>query len=80
MAAYSGHMKPAGARARRHLPTSPFRNPAAPAVTEFAVDDRVTHDRYGMGRVVGVEAEAVLVNFGSRQERIVAPYRRMSLL
>jgi hypothetical protein len=71
-------MKPARA-ARRHLPRSPF-NVSAPAspVEAFAVDDRVTHDRYGLGRVVAVEKDvAVLVDFGSRKERITSPYAKL---
>ncbi|MFE3879406.1 hypothetical protein ACFXPX_34025 [Kitasatospora sp. NPDC059146] len=46
----------------------------------FAVGDRVTHDRYGLGRAIGVEGDgdiAVLVDFGSRQERITQPYAAM---
>ncbi|PPK92457.1 hypothetical protein CLV92_11458 [Kineococcus xinjiangensis] len=40
---------------RRRLPTSPFAvEEAAPAV-EYDVDDRVTHDRFGMGRVQSTE-------------------------
>lgn len=73
-------MRRAGAATRRHLPTSPFRSPmTAPLV--FAVDDRVTHDRHGLGTVIGVETGiAVLVDFGSRRARIVAPYPKLSRL
>lgn len=63
------------------MPTSPFkpRTQAAPP-KYFAVGDRVTHDRFGLGRVIGVEGEsdiAVLVDFGSRQERLTQPYTAM---
>ncbi|RKE20060.1 hypothetical protein [Streptomyces sp. TLI_171] len=63
---------------RRHLPTSPFKaKPEAPR-KHFALGDRVTHDSYGLGRVIGVEAGiAVLVDFGSRQQRITEPYSGM---
>ncbi|MCD0481753.1 hypothetical protein [Streptacidiphilus sp. ASG 303] len=65
----------------RHLPTSPFPRPVAPTPKHFAVGDRVTHDEYGLGRVVGVENEiAVLVDFGSVQKRIMSPYARMTVL
>ena len=48
--------------------------PAAPPVGQFAVQDQVTHDKYGLGRVIGVEDDTVLViDFGSRQERITTP-------
>lgn len=43
------------------------------------MDDRVTHDRYGVGSVVAVESGvAVLVDFGTRRERITAPYAKLS--
>ncbi|MEV7597116.1 hypothetical protein AB0O91_06955 [Kitasatospora sp. NPDC089797] len=66
---------------RRPLPTSPFksRTQAAPH-KHFAVGDRVTHDRFGLGRVIDVEGEgaiAALVDFGTRQERVTQPYAAM---
>jgi len=75
-------MKRTSAAGRRHLPTSPFNVPVvAPPVEQFAVEDRVTHDRYGLGTIVSVEEGlAVLVNFGSRQERITAPYPKLTKL
>ncbi len=43
--------------------------------------DQVTHDMYGLGRVIGIEdGIAVLVDFGSVQERILSPYAKMSKL
>jgi hypothetical protein len=67
---------------RRHLPTSPFAAPATPSPTElYAVGDRVTHDQYGVGRVIKVEEEvAVTVDFGSRAVRIASPFSRMTRL
>ncbi|GAA5006688.1 hypothetical protein GCM10025734_47030 [Kitasatospora paranensis] len=70
---------------RRHLPTSPFRRAAAPPPPKrFAVGDRVTHDEHGLGRVVAVEGGdgeiAVLVDFGSRKERITAPFPKLFVL
>jgi hypothetical protein len=75
-------MKPPRAASRRHLPTSPFKPPAAPPPVErFAIDDRVNHDKYGLGVVIGVEEEiAVLVDFRPRQERITAPYDKLTKL
>ncbi|MGW0589660.1 hypothetical protein [Streptosporangium sp. NPDC002607] len=72
-------MKPANGVPRRHLPTSPFKPPPpAPPVERFSVNDRVTHDRYGLGIVTGVEDEiAVVVDFGSRQERVTAPFKKL---
>ncbi|MGW7367672.1 hypothetical protein ACWGI8_30690 [Streptomyces sp. NPDC054841] len=64
---------------RRHLPTSPFKAPADPVPKHFALGDRVSHDQYGLGRVIAVEfaGEALLIDFGSREIRIVSPYRGM---
>lgn len=73
-------MKRPRATTRRPLPGSPFNVPpvAAPIVEQFALNDRVTHDAYGLGRVIGVEGEiAVLVDFGPRTERITAPYDKL---
>lgn len=66
---------------KRSLPSSPFKAPVAPPTKHFAVGDQVTHDMYGLGRVIGVEEGiAVLVDFGSAQERILSPYAKMSKL
>ncbi|MFJ9447562.1 hypothetical protein ACIRRH_37840 [Kitasatospora sp. NPDC101235] len=65
---------------RRPLPTSPFKARTEAPRKHFAVGDRVTHDRYGLGRVIGVEGDgddAVLVDFGSQQARITHPYTAM---
>lgn len=66
---------------KRHLPTSPFKDPVAPAPKHFATDDQVTHDVYGLGRVIGIEdGLAALVDFGSAQMRILSPYTKMTKL
>ncbi|MEU0290215.1 hypothetical protein ACIHBQ_02670 [Streptomyces sp. NPDC052492] len=67
---------------KRHLPTSPFKAPVAPAAKHFAPGDPVTHDVYGLGRVVDVEeGVAVLVDFGSGAPmRILSPYAKMTKL
>ena len=72
-------MSPSAGR-RRTLVHSPFQpQPAAPVPT-FEVDDRVTHDRYGLGRVVGVEEAAVTVDFGAQTVRIVSPFHKLEKL
>ena len=75
-------MKPARAATRRYLPTSPFKPPPdAPPAEQFAVQDQVTHDKYGLGRVIGVEDDtALIIDFGSRQERITTPFAKLTKL
>jgi hypothetical protein len=75
-------MKPAHAATRRFLPTSPFKPPpAAPPAEQFAVEDQVTHDKYGLGRVVSVEDDtALVVDFGTHQVRITTPYAKLTKL
>ena len=74
-------MKPAHAGTRRHLSTSPFNTPPSTTpVKTFALQDLVTHDRYGLGRVIRVEETAVLVDFHPVQEWISLPYARMTRL
>ncbi|MEV3990952.1 hypothetical protein AB0J57_18780 [Streptomyces sp. NPDC049837] len=66
---------------RRHLATSPFKAPVAAPIKHFAVGDRVSHDRHGLGTVIAVEGQiATLVDFGSQQTRIVSPYKGMDKL
>jgi hypothetical protein len=71
-------MKRTHAATRRHLPTSPFKAPVASPVEQFALQDKVSHDRYGLGVVTGVEEGiAVIVDFGSQTERIPTPYFKL---
>jgi hypothetical protein len=67
---------------RRPVPGSPFNTPRPPPqpVEQFAADDLVTHDRYGLGRVISTEADAVLVDFGAERYRITAPYGKLTKL
>ncbi|MEF2529876.1 MULTISPECIES: hypothetical protein [Streptomyces] len=66
---------------KRHLPSSPFKAPTEPPPKQFAVGDQVTHDVYGLGRVIGVEdGTAALVDFGSARQRILSPFTKMSKL
>jgi hypothetical protein len=75
-------MKPPRAETRRHLPTSPFSAPAPPPPAEtFAVHDQVTHDKYGLGVILGVEEDvAVLVDFGPQRLRILVPCAKLTKL
>jgi hypothetical protein len=72
-------MKPARAASRRLLPTSPFGPvPPAPPAEQFAEQDQVTHDKYGLGRVVTVQDDAALViDFGARRMRITMPCAKL---
>ncbi|HET7430288.1 MAG TPA: hypothetical protein VFJ89_02180 [Nocardioides sp.] len=65
---------------RRHLPNSPFQAEPEPEIEQYSLGDLVSHDSYGMGRVISVEAAAVTVDFGDRTVRIVSPFHKMSLL
>jgi hypothetical protein len=75
-------MNSASAGNRRHLPSSPFKPPPeAPPVERFELNDLVTHDKYGLGRVVLVEGDtAVVVDFTPMRVRITAPFARMTRL
>jgi hypothetical protein len=71
---------PAGRR--RHLATSPFNPPdPEPPAECFDVGDKVTHDRYGLGTVTGVEeGTALVIDFGSHVQRILTPSAKLSKL
>jgi hypothetical protein len=76
-----GAMKAQQAPARRYLPSSPFNSPApAPPAETFAVHDQVTHDKYGLGIILGVEDHAVLVDFRPQQVRIPVPCAKLTKL
>jgi hypothetical protein len=72
-------MTPSPAR-RRHLASSPFKREPDPVIEQFAPGDLVSHDSYGMGRVVSAEPTAVTVDFGSQKVRISSPFQKMSKL
>jgi hypothetical protein len=62
--------------ARRYLPGSPFNAPAAqePAAESYEPRDLVSHDKYGLGRVLNVEGQtAVVVDFGTHCRRLTLP-------
>jgi len=66
---------------RRHLSSSPFAPPAEIDHPTYAVGDRVCHDTFGLGRVIGVEGTvAVSIDFGSSTRRVTLPASRMSSL
>lgn len=67
---------------RRHLASSPFPPPAHPPPVEaFTERERVSHDRFGVGRIVRVEGiAAVVVDFGDKRVRILAPFNKLTKL
>ena len=67
-------------RAPRHLASSPFQPYLPPTIEQYAVDDLVSHDSYGLGRVIQVEPAAVTVDFRSRTVRVTSPYSKMAKL
>ncbi|MBC2960939.1 MULTISPECIES: hypothetical protein [Nocardioides] len=68
-------------RARpRHLASSPFKPDPEQVIEEYVVDDRVSHDAHGLGRVIAVDSLAVTVDFGDRNLRVPSPFSKMSKL
>ena len=72
-------MKAERAAPRHFLSTSPFNKQPVPEppAEQYALQDQVTHDRYGLGRVVVIEDGALVVDFGSRLVRIQMPCSKM---
>jgi len=70
------------ATARRQLPSSPFNVPRAVEPVEvFAPQDRVSHDQFGLGRVIDVEGDiAVLGLCGDRRVRVTSPFTKLCKL
>ena len=47
----------------------------------YAVDDRVSHDTHGLGRIVSIGTDSsVVVDFGGRKELIASPYPKLHKL
>jgi hypothetical protein len=46
----------------------------------FEVDDRVSHDSHGVGRVVSVEPTVVTVDFGAHKVRVASPFSKLEKL
>ncbi len=73
MATSSGNPRP-------HHASSPFQPHPEPIIEQYELGDRVSHDSYGLGRVVGVDGGGVTVDFGNKTVRITTPFRRMTKL
>jgi hypothetical protein len=45
------------------------------------LQDQVTHDKYGLGRVVSVEDDtALVIDFGERRVRVTTPCAKLTKL
>jgi hypothetical protein len=54
---------------------------STPSVEAFSINDRITHDRHGLGRVVLLESASVVhVAFGSQVRRITLPNPKVTRL
>ena len=73
-------MRDRSGRSRSHLASSPFQPDPEPVIETFEVDDRVSHDKYGLGRVVDREGGAVTVDFGNCTHRILSPFPKLQKL
>ena len=67
---------------RRPVPGSPFKaaeTAVSPGEAErYSVNDKVTHDRYGLGTIIGVEeGVGVFVDFGSHKQRLRTPCSKL---
>ena len=72
-------MTPSPAR-RRHLASSPFHPDPEPLIEQFECGDLVSHDSFGMGRVVRADAAAVMVDFRTQTVRITSPFHKLAKL
>ena len=65
---------------QRHLASSPFQPKPEPVIEQFACDDLVAHDSFGVGRVIAAEAGAVTVDFRTQTVRITSPFHKLAKL
>ncbi len=77
--AYWGVTTSSGNPRPRHA-SSPFQPQRASVIEGYVVDDRVSHDSYGLGRIVGVDAGGATVDFMGKTVWITTPFRKMTKL
>ena len=65
---------------RRHFAASPFKPQPDIPPEQYTIDDRVSHDSYGLGRVIGTDEGTVTVDFGAQEIRIPSPFHKMEKL
>jgi hypothetical protein len=74
-------MATASSSRRPYLTNSPFAaSPPEQPVEDFVLSDLVAHDSHGLGRVVGVDAGWVTVDFQTRTVRFQTPFRKITKL
>lgn len=73
-------MTPRPAVEPKYSAGSPFSPRPVPEIEQFAVPDRVTHDKFGLGRVIALDATWVIVDFGSQHVRVPSPFRSLHKL
>ena len=76
-------MNPRSAAARPLLASSPFATAtvATAPVVDFAPEDRITHDRHGLGVVVSLYGDsAMIVDFGECRRQVAIPNSRVTKL
>jgi len=49
-------------------------------IEAYLVDDRVSHDSYGLGRVVALDAGGATVDFMGKTVWITSPFSKMTKL
>lgn len=64
----------------RYSAGSPFRERPPAVIETYVVGDRVTHDKFGLGRVITEGNASVVVDFGNQRARIVSPFTRLTKL
>ncbi|MBK5216919.1 MAG: hypothetical protein JJE02_04980 [Propionibacteriales bacterium] len=63
---------------RRYFESSPFKPPAEEPVVVFEVGARVSHDSYGLGRIVSVQnTSSVQVDFGTHTRHVALPCKKL---
>jgi hypothetical protein len=65
---------------RPRYASSPFQTEPAAVIEAYAIDDRVSHDSYGLGRVVGLDASGATVDFMGKTVWITTPFHKMTKL
>jgi hypothetical protein len=74
------HMPPRHPAKRPHLPASPFRAPEPVEHPQFAVNDRVSHDRHGLGSVIRIDGDRMHVRFRDQTVSVAMSSSKVHML